>query len=53
MGGRPHSAGAVARDLDRTICRLTSEHGHANLLTYPWRLYLAAIAVANEGADRK
>lgn len=26
--------------------------GHANALTYPWRLYLAAIAAANESAGQ-
>lgn len=37
--------GAAA--LDQNLCRLISDHGHANVLTYPWRLYLAAIDVAN------
>lgn len=50
--GRQHvSPRKLVDEIDRTICALVMR-GHAAVLSYPWKLYLAAIDAANE-IDRR
>ena len=48
--GQPAASGRghLVDRIDRNAARLIAQHGHAGLLGYPWRLYLAALELAND-----
>jgi len=46
MGDPATQARSAARSLDRCLCSLILR-GHAQILSYPWPLYLAALDAAN------